>query len=71
MAEEEIPLAPERVWYHESCTINLGNYESEKIECGYATNIRPEESPEQALFRCRAVVVRAVEARERKVRERS
>ena len=51
--EPQSELTVERVWYSESRTINLGSYESVKIETGYATSAAPGETIPDALKRCR------------------
>ena len=68
--EPQSEPAVERVWYSESRTINLGSYESVKIETGYATSAAPRETIPDALKRCRLPVIGALEIREQKVRQR-
>jgi len=70
MLKEPETEAPERVWYNESRTINLGQYESVKIETGYATSVTDEETVVEALKRCRLPVREALNLREKNVRAR-
>ena len=59
----------DRVTYNYGLTINLGNFESAKIDFGMSTDVLPDETPEQALLRCRKVVNRAIKKREQQIAE--
>lgn len=59
---KEVP-PPERVWYTETRTINLGNYESIKIELGYATSPQGSELIQDTMKRCRKEVQSSLDVR--------
>ena len=67
---EEQQQAVERVWYQESRTINLGRFNSIKIEAGYATTRHPDEQVSDAIRRASIPVIKQLGARERRVRNR-
>lgn len=58
----------DRVSYSESCKINTGNYESRDVYVSYSTDVRREETVEQALKRASEFVTTNVREEELKIR---
>ena len=46
----------DKVSYRRSETVNLGNYESKKVEVGYETEVREGEAPQEAVDRAKDLV---------------
>lgn len=51
----------DRVWFTAGLTINMGDYNSARVDAGMATTVRKGETPEQAYERIREFVVVEVE----------
>jgi hypothetical protein len=52
---------PDRIWYSCGLTLNLGNYESARVDAGMATDLHHGESLDDALQRCKDFVTHEVE----------
>jgi len=49
---------PDRVWFQVGQTINIGNYESIRIDVGVAQDVRPGESCSSQLAACQSFAIR-------------
>ncbi len=58
----------DRVWFSCGLTLNLGNYESARVDAGMATDVRPGESLMDALLRCKDFVTHEIEGQSVDVR---
>ncbi len=54
---------PDRVWFTFGMTMNLGDYQSSRIDAGMSTDIRPGEDFDQAMARIQAPIIAEVEKR--------
>jgi len=59
----------DRVEYTLGATINMGDYNSAKIEVKYASDVRDKETPEKAFARTKALVEAEVESEIERMRE--
>jgi len=53
----------DRVWVTVSRTVNLGNYESHKIEAGYSQSIKEDEEPMELIQKAEAELTPFVQKR--------
>lgn len=51
-----VPGLPDRVWTSRGLTINLGEYNSARFETGYSSDVRSDESVDEAIERINGVV---------------
>jgi hypothetical protein len=58
----------DRVWFSCGLTLNLGNYESARVDAGMATDVRPGEELDDALLRCKDFVTHEIEGQQIDVR---
>lgn len=65
----EASITQSRVWYQESRTINLGNFNSIKIETGVAVSIQEGEMTWSAQQRCTQPVIQLLDIREDVIRK--
>lgn len=61
---------PDRVWFTYGLTVNLGNYNSVKFDAGMASDVRPGETPQQAIDRCRKVADAEIERENQRLKKR-
>lgn len=66
LAPGALGSVPDRVWFSQGLTINLGNYESARIDAGMATDRGADETLEAAVNRCRLLVSRVIEAEKKR-----
>lgn len=59
---------PDRVFFSCGLTLNLGNYESARVDAGMATDVRPDETLEKALLRAKDFVSHEIEGQSIDVR---
>jgi hypothetical protein len=59
---------PDRIWFSCGLTLNLGNYESARVDAGMATDVRSGESLFDALLRCKDFVTHEIEGQSLDVR---
>lgn len=46
-----MPGLPDRVWGSVGLTLNLGDYQSARVDCGMSTDVRLKETQEDAISR--------------------
>jgi len=59
---------PDRIWFSCGLTINIGNYESARVDAGMATDVQPGEKLTDALARCKAFVTHEIEGQSYDIR---
>ncbi len=58
---EEVKEVKDRIWFSYAVKCNLGNYESKDISAGMASDLRPDESVEDAFNRIQDQVVEQID----------